>query len=918
MTLFNVKKTLILQKIKFTLLLLRNYTLQLHEMKISTYKTLSLLLLLLGIFASPNLEAQSSKKLTRIKGTVIDKDTKEPLPFVAIAFPGTNIGTTTDFDGFFEIATQWGTETIEVSYIGYKTYTAKIKLGERQEVNIALESESLNLQEVTVKAKKKRYRKKNNPAVDLMRKVIANRKENRLSNFDYYEYDKYEKVELDINNITEKFRKRKAFKKFQFVFDYVDTSEVNGKPYLPIFLQEINAKVYYSKEKNKKREYRNAIKATNLDDHLDEESVTTIMDYLYKDIDIYNKSTILMGNQFTMPLSGIALDFYRFYIIDTIEFEGRQAVDMAFIPKVKGNFGFNGNLYIALDSTYQLLKAKMGVVDDINLNFVQDLLIEQEFKPGPDGKYILAKDKIIVDYNIGKKGVGVFGRREVNYNNHLFNVPRSDDIYDNPEHVVELKGARKKDDAYWETNRPIALSESEAGVYQMIDTLQTVPAFKRALNIIALLSTGYTTFGKVDIGPFSSFYSGNYVEGFRLRFGGRTNVKFHPKLQLDAYLAYGFRDKQFKGAGSFLYSFNEDSEVNPKHYIQAGFTRETKFPGLKVDFISPDNAFLAIGRRGVPDRMLLYNAIRIDYYRETFSNLTFHTTVERLKQLPIGRLHFDYTGENGEPRSWANLRTTELAFNFRWAPNADYFQGKINRYPIFNKHPIFQVSYAASPNNLWGSEHSYQKLSLGVFKRFYLSILGFTNIDAEVGQIFGNNIPYPLLHLPRANQSYVLQVRAFNMMNFLEFANDRWASINFRHYFNGFFFNRIPLFKKLKLREVVTLKVLFGGLSNKNNPNLNPGLIQFTNQEDDEGNPLPALDENGDIILNANGEPTYLKETFTLNDKPYIEGSIGILNIFKVLRLDLVKRFTHLDNPNIPRMFGVDGLGLRIQGYVEF
>ncbi|MFK7981333.1 MAG: DUF5686 family protein [Saprospiraceae bacterium] len=875
-------------------------------MKFLPSKCLFILLLLTSIFTTPSLLAQSSEKLTRLRGTVIDKETKEPLPFVAVAFPGTSVGTTTDFDGKYEISTQWATETIEVSFIGYKSATAAVKLGERQLIDIELESESLNLQEVTVKAKKKRYRKKNNPAVALMRKVISQKQENSLERYDHYEYDKYEKVELDINNITDKFRARKAFKKFQFIFDFVDTSEVNGKPYLPIFLQEIDAKVYYSKEKDKKREYRNAIKATKLENHLDEESVTTLMDYLYDDVNIYGSKTILMGNEFTMPLSPIALDFYRFYIIDTIEYQGKKAIDMAFIPKVKGNFGFNGNLYIALDSTYQLLKVKMGVVDDINLNFVQDLLIEQDFSEGPDGKYIISKEKIIVDYNLTKKGIGSFGKRTAQYTNHKFNQPVADEIYDVPEFVIEQKGARKQDEDYWQSNRPVALSKKEQDVYHMVDTLQQVPAFKRALNVVSFLATGYTPVGKFDIGPINSFYGGNVVEGFRTRFGGRTNINFHPKLALDAYVAYGFKDKEFKGAFKALWSFNDNSEENPKHYIQGGFTRETKFPGLKVDFISEDNVFLAIGRRGIADRMLLYTATRLDYYKETRSNLTFHATVERLKQLPIGRLTFDYTGTNGEPAKLEAIRTTEFGFNFRWAPNADYFQGKINRYPIFNKHPIFQFSYYGAPKGLFGSEYSYHQLRFGAFKKFYLSFLGFTNVDFEIGKIYGKNLPYTILHIPRANQSYLYQIRSFNMMNFLEFASDEYVKINFRHYFNGFFFNRIPLFKKLKLREVMTLKMIYGGLSDSNDPNKNPGLIQFTNQVGENGEPI--LDENGNL----------LKETFTLNDKPYIEGSVGILNIFKVLRVDAVKRFTYLDKPNVPNMFGIKGFGLRARVYVEF
>ena len=859
------------------------------------YSLLALLIILFSVplIAQDKSEKLKKAKLTKVRGLVIDKDTKEPLPFVNVAFLGTTVGTTTDFDGKYEIETQWGSETIEVSYLGYISKSAKVNLGERNVIDFEIVSESLNLDEVVVKAKKKRYRKKNNPAVELMRKVIAKKGDNSLGSNDFYELKKYEKVELDINNITDKFKARKAFKKFQFIFDFLDTSEINGKPFLPIFLQEISSDIYYSKAANQTREVRNAIQATKLEGYLDEKSLTTIMDYLYDEVDIYKNNVILMGNQFTSPLAAIAPDFYRFYILDTIEYNGIPAVDMAFIPKIKGNFGFNGNMLISLDDDYQILKVDMGVVDDINLNFVQDLVVQQEFEKGPDGKYLLAKDKIIVDYNITKKGIGFFGKKTVHYTDHIFGKEKEASYYSGAENVVEAEDAWEVKEDYWEDKRPEELTAQEEGVYFMIDTLQQVPAFKRALNLVSFLTTGYTPVGKFDVGPVSSFYGGNSVEGFRLRVGGRTNVNFHPKLQVDSYVAYGFKDKRWKGALAFLYSFNENFEDNPKHYLRFGFNRETRFPGLELEFINEDNVFLSI-RRGEANRMLLFDSWRGEYFRENNSNLTSTFTIEKLKQSPIGSLTFNFTDDNGEPSSLDNIKTTEVGAGFRFSPNADYFQGKVNRYPIFNKHPIFQLSYLGAFDNLLGSTHSYHKLRFGIFKRFYLSFLGFTNMEFEAGKIFGNEVPYVLLHIPRANQSYTLQRRSFNMMNFLEFASDRYVKLNLRHYFNGFFFNRIPLLKKLKLREVVTFKSIFGGLRDENDPTKNPNLIQYT--------------------TTADGQP----ETFSLSGTPYIEASVGVLNIFKVLRIDLIKRLTYLDNPNVPSLWGSRGLGIRGRVYVEF
>ena len=860
---------------------------------LSANKTIQLILLLCCTLLVEGL-AQKNTKLTRIKGMVIDKDTKEPLPFVNLAFKGTSVGTTTDFDGKYELETAWGSDVLEVSYLGYITTTADVVLEKRQVIDFSLESESLELEEVVVKAKKKRYRKKNNPAVDLMRKVIANKKKNSIDHNDFYELDKYEKVELDINNITDKFRKRKAFKKFQFIFDYVDTSAINGKPFLPIFLQEISAKVYYSKAANKTKEYRDGIQATKLEGYLDEQSMTTIIDYLYEEIDIYDNNVLLMGNEFTSPLAPIAIDFYRFYIADTIDFKGKKAINIAFIPKIKGNFGFVGNLFIALDDTYQILKAEMGIVKDINLNFVQDLLVEQEFEENENGQFLLVKDKIVIDYNLTKKGIGFFGTKTVHYKNHVFDKPIDASIFNGSEDIIEAKDAWEVKESHWEEKRPVQLSTKEQGTYQMIDTLQTVPAFKRALNTLSILMTGYVPLNKLDIGPINTFNTANAVEGYRLRFGGRTNVRFHPKFQIDAYAAYGFRDKQVKGALAFLYSFRENSfEENPKHFVRLGFNRETRFPGLVVEFVDTDNLSSSF-RRGTATRMLLLDAFRGEYFVENYSNLTTSIYIERLRQSPLGTLSFNLTGENGEPDQLDAITTSKFGIDLRFAPNSDYFQGKVNRYPILNTHPIFNFTYQGAFKGVLGSTHAYHKIQMKVFKKFHLSFLGFTNMELEVGKYFGKGVPYLLLHIPRANQSYTMNQKSFNMMNFLEFSSDRYVKLNIRHYFNGFFFNRIPLLRKLKLREAITFKSIYGGLAPENNPALNPELIQFT--QTDEGIP----------------------ETYTLSRKPYMEASIGVLNIFKIARIDLIKRLTYLDNPNISSFAGVKGLGLRGMIYVEF
>ncbi len=826
---------------------------------------------------------------TIVKGRVIDAETKEGLPFVNVAFLGTNIGGTTDYDGYYDMETLWASDSLQISYIGYESQTIKIKIGKKNEINFELLPEALNLEAVTVKAKKGRYRKKDNPAVALIRNVIKNKKNGRVENEPYYTTNKYEKVEMDINNISEEFMKRKAFKKFEFISDYVDTSEINGKPFLPIFMQELSSKIYYQKAPKKKKEYREGYKITGLGKYLEDESITVVLEKLYEDVDIRQNDINLLTQNFVSPLSIIAPDFYRFYIIDTIEHKGNPVIDLAFIPKNKSNLGFKGNLYVSLDSSFQVLHAEMGILKQVNLNFVQDLFIEQEFEQ-KDGHTYMTKEHLVIDYNLTKKGMGFFGKRTVYYNDYTFEQPKDPEIFRPAEDLIIIEGAEEQNDNYWEDNRPIQLNKNEEGVYKMIDTLFQTPAFKRIMDVMALLVSGYHEVGPVDFGPFGSFYSFNDVEGFRLRFGGRTNPNFSKRFQIEGYGAYGFGDKEPKYSGSLLYSFHDNFLEYPKHYIKFTYQHETNFPGQSLQFVNEDNFFLSF-KRGDADKMIFYDTYKFNYFTE-LKNLTFDFSFENKKQRPLGSLSFQYF-DTDDLVNVESVKTSEFGLSMRWAPKAEYFTTKTQRIVMYSQYPVFDLDYRYGVKNLLGGEHDYHLLKVHMFKRFRVSILGFTYSDFEAGKIWGKGIPYNLMFLPRANQTYAYQIFSYNMMNFLEFASDTYASVNVRHFFNGFFFNRIPLFKRLKLREVITFKALYGSIRKENDPEQNPTLIQFN--KDEEGRPV----------------------TYSLKS-PYMEASVGVSNIFKLIRVDLVQRLTHLDHPNIPQLWGVEGLGVRARLAFEF
>jgi len=803
---------------------------------------------------------------------VIDARTKKPLPFVNIVFSGKNLGTITDYKGQYKIVTQWASNQLQTSYLGYYKQTKPVKIGENQIINFQLKSKNILLKEIEVKAKKVRYHNKNNPAVALIRKVVKNKSLNRKENLDEFEYDKYEKDEFDLNNITEKFKQKKVFKKIQFVFNYVDTSKLNAKPYLPVFLKETRSKVYYRKSPKSQKTYVMGTKMIGFHEYIDNQGVSYMIDNLYQNIDIYDNNIMLLTNQFVSPISVIAPSIYKFSIIDTLDINGYNCIRLAFQPRNKQDFAFAGNKYITNDDRYAVIKIDMKVPREINLNFVNDLQIVQEFSYIDNKAWMLTTDKLIMDFNFLKKGIGLFGKKTVYYSNFLFNHPRPKAIYSGPEKTIFESGYNERDSAFWHKSRLVPLAKQEKNIYTMMDKVQHVPAFKRTLDVLMLVVAGYWNFDKIDVGPVNTFYSFNDVEGFRLRLGGRTSDKYSKRSRLSGYDIYGFKDKQFKYSALATLSLNSKPLTdNPKNYISVQYQYETNFPGMEVQFINEDN-FLLSFKRGIADKILYNRMFKIEHYRDWKDGLSTTFILRNINEKPGGTLHFIYNND----QSVNSITLSEVTARIRFAPNERYYQGVNFQIPIISNHPIFQFSFTQGIKGVFGSDYTYSKLKFNAFKRFYMSPFGFMNTEVEAGKIFGK-VPFPLLELPRANQTYSYQLRSYNMMNFLEFANDEYVSLFVEHHFNGFILNKIPLLKKLKWRSIISFKGLYGNISDKNNPEVTTGLMKFP--------------------TDANGKTT----TFSLKGKPYIEVSVGIGNIFKFFRVDLVRRITYLDHPNVPK-----------------
>lgn len=854
------------------------------------YQSMRILLslfLLVFTLSPPQLLAQ---KVTKVSGKVIDANTKELLPFVNISFKGTNVGASTDIAGEFEISTRFPSDTLVASYIGYEDQYFIIKQGEKQKVDFKLRSSGIALKQIVFTEQKGKYSRKNNPSLDLAKKVTANAYQNHLKGLPHYQYDQHEIVRVDLNNITDKFKERRFVRNLDFLWDFIDTSEINGRTFLPVFLREIISTVYYRNKPKSEKEYRHAVNYTNIVDKIGLNTINNAIDALYTDVDVYTDIIPLLENQFVSPLSNISPGFYRYYIQDTTIVNGREAINLAFIPETKGSLGFIGNMYISNDNRYTVLKIDMGIVKDINLNFVRDLRVVQEFEPY-DENFIKTKDEVIIDYSITSDGLGVYGNKTVYYNKFKFD-PIDNDKFSMVKNIINNPDGLIQNQNYWQESRIGDLTKNDLDTYELRDTLIKDKYFNRYMYLGKVLTSGFIPVGPVEFGPVAAFTSFNDVEGFQPRFGGWSTYGFSKRLLLQSYFSYGTMTDQWKYSAGATFTFNENYRDNPRHFIRATAEKASSFPGQDLQFFSPDNVLLSF-RRGETTRMLLTDKYELMYEKGT-EGFSFNIGARHKTIKPYGTTEFlAIDPVEGEQVEFNQIQTNEVFGMFRFAPNEQYVQGKQYRTQILNEYPIFTFSYTVGLDGLEGGDYNYTRLGLNIFKQFEWKRTGTTDIILDGGKTFGN-VPYVLNYIPAGNQTYGYFLNSYNMMNFFEFSIDQYASINIEHYFYGFILNRVPLLRRLKLREIITFKGLYGSLSDENNPLLDPTLVQFTDGE------------NG-------GQATY-----TLDNKPYIEASIGISNIFKILRVDVVKRFTHLENPNLPILFGTKGMGVRAKFYIEF
>jgi len=820
--------------------------------------------------------SQLFAQVTVVSGTVTDAGNKQLLPYVTVTFASTSIGINTDANGKYKISTtNQALNHIKISYIGYKDAVLAVVPGKTQAVNVKLFPQAQKLKEVDIKGTKKtRYRNKDNPAVELIRQVIAHKKDNRPESYSYVEYREYEKMMFSFANVSDKLSDKKFFRKYKFVIDNRDTTTVPGKSLLPFYLDEKLSQVYYRKDPEKTKTTLLGEKKVDFGPTVDAEGMQQYFKHMYADIDIYGNTVFLMTNNFLSPISDNSPNYYKFFITDTLVINGSKVVELSFTPRNTTDMLFEGKIYITLDGHYAVQHAKLYINKNINLNFVKSMHVDLDFEQNPDQRYHLSKTNIIADFGITKSSKGgLYGVRTLTFKNYAVNKPHPDTTYQGEE-LVSTDAAKNRNDQFWAQNRPDTLSTAEFKVYKNIDSLKNMASYKRTMDIATLLFAGYKGFNTFEIGPANTFYSFNPVEGFRIRLGGRTTPELSKRYYFETYAAYGFKDEKWKYFLSATYSLNDKSIYKfPQDYVRASYQKDVTIPGEDLQFVEEDN-FLLSFKRGNNDKYLYNDFYKLTYMHEEQNHFSYSLVLTNRTQSPAGSLYFNTT--NNPPNVINDLTTSEATVTLRYAPNEEFYQGKIYRTPIPNKYPVFTLDYTQGFKDVFNSSYSYGRLHARIDKRIYESQLGYGDFTVEAGHIFGQ-VPYPLLTIFRANQTYAYDLYSYNLMNFLEFVGDHYESINIDQHFMGFFFNKVPLLKKLKLREVASFKGIWGGVSNENNPALHPSLYQFP--------------------VDGNGRPI----TYALGSTPYIEASVGVENIFKFVRIDLVRRFTYLDNPDVAK-----------------
>lgn len=778
---------------------------------------------------------------TKIRGVILDDETQFPLSSAKISLKGLNTRYISDEKGIFFIETNSVLKTLIISKKGYQTDSVNIEQNKYQDFIIYLKTDNTDIEKINTKSEK-------NKAVDYIKELIKNKKNNSSNYLKTYNYEQYTKLETDINNVDSKLKSYPVLKDFKFVFENADTSAATGKIYAPIFMSETISDFYYQNFPRRRKEIIKSMKMAGIEN----ESIGKFAGQMYFDINFYKSYVKIIDKEFISPISIYGLLAYNYEMTDSAFIDNSWCYQISFSPKRKYEYTFNGNIWVA-DTAFALKSVFATMSETANLGIVSDFYIKTDFQKIENNFYFPYKEELFFDFNVSDFSSGIFAKKYVERKNIYLNTNYKP-LFFSPTEFRDIEihnDAAKKDSYYWIKNRPVSITKKEKEIYSTVDSVKQQNTFKTIENLIYFSATGFLKTHVLDFGPIYKIYSKNAIEGNRFRLGFRTGNKFSKKIEFNAYTAYGFSDNDAKYGIETKLKFDRE----PWTTAQINYTDDFLQLSSHLGTFGYDNIFSVSGKN---DKLLKAKTLEAIIERDLLKSLTGIIKYSRQTILPNEILYF----QNTENIIVPEINSTKLTLNAHFGINEEYIEFVFNRHSFGSLYPILEFEYSYAISEFLNSEYKFSELKIGIHHSFSLGFLGKTKYLVEFGKIYGT-VPYPLLKLHEGSAGISYSLKTFNLMDYYEFASDRYLSFFAEHHFKGLFFNKIPFLRKLKLREIIFAKGVWGDISEKNR-----NILVFPQ---------------------------------TLSDvkKPYLELGAGIENIFNILSINYIKRITHLQNPNV-------------------
>ena len=839
--------------------------------------------LLLLLFFSLTTHAQ-------LRGVVVDAEKGDTILYPSATYRGHHIAVSGNAMGEYTIERHNGWQ-LTFTAVGYKPKTITINASTPEVLNVKLKPDTRQLAEVVVKSKRAKYSRKNNPAVELMKRVIAAKKRTNLENHDYLSYTKYQKLTMAINDITPADIDSGFIGKHKWLLDQVETSPYNGKLILPLTVDETVTQHLFRKNPKDEKDIVMGQSSSGVNQLIQTGDIMTVaMKDVFTDVDIYDDQVRLLQYPFTSPIGKDAIAFYRYYIEDTVYVDHDLCYHLQFIPNNQQDFGFRGELYILADSSLHVKRCNLTIPKRSDVNFVENLQIQQEYRKLPNGEWALSVDDMIVEMKVAKFLSKVLITRTTRLSDYDFQ-PLAKQLFKGKAKVKREANSQMRDEAFWNKYRTVELTKSESSMSAFVHRIEQIKGFKYIIFGAKAFIENFVETGdenhpsKFDFGPVNTLITKNFIDGYRTRISGQTTANLNKHWFFQGYYAHGFHSKKNYYDAMLTYSLNKKDYLPrefPKRTISFESTYDIMSPSDKFMQTDKDNVFTAFKWAKV-DKMMFYNRQQLKFEYEQEWGLKTTIGLKTEENEAAGALYFNpinsgfiYDTPEGTPVGDlihnGKIRTTELSLQFQLAPGRTYINTKQRRLPINLDAPVFTLGHTMGLKDVLGGDYKYNFTEAGIYKRFWMNSWGKIDVYLKAGAQW-NRVPYPLLIMPAANLSYIIEDETFNLINNMEFLNDRYASLDASWDLNGKIFNRIPLLKKLKWREYLGVKALWGKLTDKNNPYL-------------------AQNENSSVLMQF-PEGCYIMDPH----KPYVELIAGVHNIFKLLHVEYVHRCNYNELP---------------------